>query len=830
MSCPFDLPRIGAGLPVAQALPQLRSALVEHSRLVVQAPPGTGKTTLVPPAVANLLADEAGAGTPGKVIVCAPRRLAVRSAADRLRFLAGQDSPKTARGLVGHRMRGDSSPGTAVEFVTPAVLVRMLLSAPDLPQVGAIVIDEVHERHLDTDIALAFSLELAELRPELRVILMSATLPSRQLAALMGNCPVVETPATLYPVATAYAPHPSRLALSRRARSGFYEHLAGLADRQVDRTGHSALVFVPGAREVEDVVARCHTRAFPLHGRLDRAAQQAAMTVGSEPRVVVATAVAESSLTVPGVRSVIDSGLSRVPRRDAGRGMQGLITVSSAKATAQQRAGRAGREGPGEVVRAYSAEDYRHFAEHADPEIATADLTQAALWLAVWGTPRGAGLPLISPPPQSAIDQACATLRRIGATDERDAATPLGHRLASLPLDPRLGRALVVAGRTAAAPLAALAAGERGDLARAQAPAADVKRLDKIAAHAADRGGDGDRGTHGKDRATAVARRAATDPAAAAGVAVALAFPERVARREGPGEYLLASGTRAAVPHGSGVPAGSWLAVGEVTRRGSAGAAGKAGATIRSAARLSEEDALAIVGVTETQEAEWSAGEVRTRSVRRAGAIELSRTPIAASASIAADAIAKAIEREGWGFFEPSAKARALLQRVAFLHHQLGSPWPDPERLDPHEWFAPEIDQLAHGATTEGIDLIAAINRILPWPEAARLAELAPERLEVPSGSHPKVDYSSGRPVVRVKLQECFGLAESPVLAGARVQFRLLSPAGRELAVTDDLDSFWSGPYQQVRAEMRGRYPKHPWPQDPWAAEATAKTKKGRRG
>ena len=718
----FDLRRIGQGLPVADTIGQLPTLLSGSRTLVVQAPPGTGKTTLVPPALANHVQ--------GKVLVTAPRRVAVRAAARRLAHLDGS----RIGDKIGFTVRGEHHPGSLVEFMTPGVLLRRLMSDPELTGVSAVAVDEVHERQLDTDLVLGMLLELVQLRDDLTVAAMSATLDVEKFAALM-DAPVLDTPAVTYPLTYEYAPHPGRAGNTRE----FLDHLAQLA------TGHTdaVLVFVPGVREVEYVVGRI-PGAVPLHGSLDAREQDAALSGGA--RVIVATSIAESSLTVPGVRVVVDSGLSRVPRRDATRDMTGLVTVSAAQSTVDQRAGRAGREGPGTVIRAYAQADYQQFRAHITPEIATSDLTQAALTLAVWGTPRGAGLPLADAPPIPALDSAETVLRGIGAVDGEGQATALGRQLAGMPVDPRLGRALVECGPAAAGVVAVLADSPRGDIARAQAPAREVARLRKLV-----RGGTGE-----------------TDP----GVVTALAFPGRVARRVG-GDYLLSSGTRAVLPGDLGLTGAEWLAVAEVTRSGGTSREGRAGATIRAAARLDEAQA-----------------------------------------------------REGPGMFRFSEAAQNLRDRLAYLHQQLGEPWPDVEAADPMSWLGPELDQVARGASISRVDMYPALQRLLPWPEAARLDELAPERLRVPSGNRHRVDYSGGRPVVSVKLQECFGLAASPELAGMPVLFHLLSPAGRPLAVTDDLASFWSGPYAQVRAEMRGRYPRHPWPEDPWSAPATARTKK----
>lgn len=789
----FDLRHIGTGLPVAETIDQLPGLLAQSGSGVIQAPPGTGKTTLVPPALAN--------HTGGKVLVTAPRRVAVRAAARRLAQLDGSRLGEH----VGFSVRGEHHQGSAVQFLTPGVLLRRLLNDPGLEGVTAVAIDEVHERQLDTDLILGMLIELRELRPDLQLVAMSATLDAQRYAELLGG-PVLDTPAVIHPLTIDYAPAEGRLGPRGTAWS-FLDHLARRAVTAVEKTGHSALVFVPGVREVERVCATArdlgNLAVLPLHGRLSSREQDTALSPGEGPRIVVATAIAESSLTVPGVRIVVDSGLSRVPRRDATRGMSGLVTVSAARSTVEQRAGRAGREGPGEVIRAFSEAEFRHLSPHITPEIKTSDLTQAALQLACWGTPRGAGLPLLDAPPETALRDAEATLRALGAVDESGAVTARGRRLAELPVSPPLGAVLLRFGPGAAEVAACLADNPRGDI------AAQIRQL---------------RGSRGFDREVARLKRLAargTGGAVDPGSAVATAFPGQVARLEDPDnrDYLLASGTRAQLPADLGLSGAAWLAIAEVSRSGSR-------AVIRAAARITESDALAAIGVETVLSASFRGGKLRGREIRRAGAIELSATPVKVPAEQAAAALADGIRQQGLSMFTFSDKAESLRQRLIFLHHQLGDPWPDPSATDPQQWLGPELQAMAQGTPANRVDLFPALQRLLPWPEATRLAELAPARLQVPSGNTHRVDYSSGRPVVAVKLQECFGLESSPELAGAPVQFHLLSPAGRPLAVTDDLASFWSGPYTQVRAEMRGRYPKHPWPEDPWSAKATARTKR----
>lgn len=733
----FDLEKIGAGLPVSGILAELHDA---HSA-VIQAPPGTGKTTLVPPAVFNAVG--------GRVVVVAPRRVAVRAAAARLRALSGLP--------VGFAVRGASQPSDLVEFVTPGVLLRRLLQDPFLEGVSAVVVDEVHERGLDTDLVLGMLIELSSVRDDLALFAMSATLDAARFSELLGGVPVLETPAVLHPLDISYQSIPGRLEGTR----SFYAALARLAESHVG--SHSVLVFVPGAREVAWVCEEID--AYPLHGRLSLAEQDAALYTDA-PRVIVATNVAESSITVSGVRTVIDSGLAREPRYDRARGMTGLVTASISRSSADQRSGRAGREGPGRVIRAYSSSEYEAFKSFTTPEIQSADLTQAVLFLKCWGS---LDVPLLDPMPAASVEDALATLRTLGADDPQ-----VARSLALLPVAPRLGRALLETGD--ARTVAALADQPSGDIARIQPPAREAKRLS----------GSG-----------------AVQP----GLTTAFAYPEWVARQVAGNEFQLASGTRATL----GFPdlGSEWIACAAVSRT-------KSGGVIRAAAALSQEDALRVVPVVEETSALVEGTRVKGRRVRRAGAIELSSTPVALSPLEIEEALTNAVRAQGFGILHTSEGFVALRDRLAFLHAQLGAPWPDvsDESLT-RTWSG--------SSATVGADFLKAL---LPWPEAARLDELAPERLKVPSGRSHALHYDSGRPVCRVKLQECFGLAESPVFCEVRVQFHLLSPAGRPLAVTDDLASFWNGPYRGVRAEMRGRYPKHPWPEDPWSAPATALTKR----
>ncbi|WP_426995704.1 ATP-dependent helicase HrpB [Pseudarthrobacter sp. N5] len=862
----FDLEAIGAGLVFAGSLGKLAAALRAGGpagTAVVQAPPGTGKTTLVPPLLANIAAATTARKIGPRVIVTQPRRVAARSAARRLAALDGSGLGDR----IGYTVRGERQAGanTLIEFVTPGILLRRLLADPGLEATDAVILDEVHERGLETDLLLGMLAEVRQLRTDFTLVAMSATLDAPRFAALIGThdgggpAPVVDCPSALYPLDVSWAPAAMPRLDGRGVTRAFLDHVADTAAAAHDEARATdpaidALVFLPGTWEVAYVAARLRggsgTEVLELHGQAGPAAQDRAVS-GREPggtaRIIVSTALAESSLTVPGVRLVIDSGLSREPRRDAARGMTGLVTVSCSRASAEQRAGRAARQGPGRVVRCYDQKAFGAAPAHRTPEITVADLTGAALVLACWGAPGGRGLALPDAPPQAAMAEAVEVLRELGAVDVDGHATDLGRALARVPADPRLARALLdgaaVVGQRLAAEAVALVSGDK------RAPGADLARL--LTTLRAGKDPAAGRWTEDVRRMETIARQERSGvvpfpiavPVAAAeavGFVVALAFPDRVARRvhgQGPERYLLASGTQAGLPAGSPLSGHEWLAVAEVSRAQGRDAAGT-GAAIRSAAPLTDDTAEAAARhlLAEVVEARFSQGRVTARRERRLGAIVLSSTPVRPSADEGRPAVARALEKEGLELIGWSTAADALRRRLALLHRELGEPWPDVaelallSRLD--EWLAPELEALAGGAATNGIDLADPLRRLLPWPDATRLGELAPERLEVPSGSRVAIDYpevgdDSGRPVVAVKLQECFGWAQTPRLVNGRVPvlFHLLSPARRPLAVTDDLASFWSGPYAQVRTEMRGRYPKHPWPEDPWTAPATARTK-----
>ncbi len=861
-------------LPVRHAVPELLSALDRRGTAVLSAPPGTGKTTLVPLALAGLI----GEGPRRRVLVAEPRRMAVRAAARRMAWLLGEE----VGGAVGFSVRGErrTGPATRVEVVTTGILLQRLQRDPELAGVDVVLLDECHERHLDADTAMAFLVDVrATLRPELKLIAASATSDAAAWADLLtvldgtGPAPVVRSKGEGHGCRVYFAAPPSgiRPAHGTWVDPALLRHVAATVRLALERHEGDVLCFLPGTGEIArtaGLLADVDAEVLQLHGRAPAAVQDAVLR-GTEPggrrRVVLATSVAESSLTVPGVRVVVDSGLAREPRTDHARGLGSLATVTVSEATATQRLGRAGREAPGSVYRCWAEANDGGRPRFPSPEIKVADLADFALRVACWGDPAATGLALLDPPPAGAMAAARSVLESIGAVDAGGRATDRGVRMSRLGLHPRLGRALLdgaaEVGVRRAAEVVALLSEEPpreygDDLAAAWRAArrgadgygarwkAEARRLERSAADAL---GKGDAAAGGAaadalgrgDAAGGVAAGArggadaATGGAAAgfgddgvAGLVTALAFPERVARAREQGGYLMVSGSGARLAEGSGLRATPWLAVAVADRT-----ARDATARVRLAAVVDEEMARRAAGHLRStgEEVRWEDGDVVARSVDRLGAVELTVRPLGARAepALVREALLDGLRREGLGLLRWSREAGELRERLAFLHRELGDPWPDVadgalvERAG--EWLEPELSRAARRADLGRIDAGEALRRLLPWAsgEAGRLGELAPERIEVPSGSRIRVEYGGERPVLAVKLQEMFGLAQTPRVAGVPVLVHLLSPAGRPAAVTADLASFWRDGYRSVRAELRGRYPKHPWPEDPSTAEPT---------
>lgn len=832
-------------LPVRHAVPELLAALDRRGTAVLSAPPGTGKTTLVPLALAGLI----GEGPRRRVLVAEPRRMAVRAAARRMAWLLGED----VGGTVGFSVRGErrTSPATRVEVVTTGILLQRLQRDPELAGVDVVLLDECHERHLDADTAMAFLVDVrATLRPELKLIAASATSDAAAWADLLtvldggGPAPVVWSKGEGHGCRVFFATPPAgvRPAHGTWVDPALLRHVAATVRLAMERHEGDVLCFLPGTGEIArtaGMLAGVDAEVLQLHGRAPAAVQDAVLR-GTEPggrrRVVLATSVAESSLTVPGVRIVVDSGLAREPRTDHARGLGSLATVTVSEATATQRLGRAGREDFGFVYRCWAEASDGGRPRFPSPEIKVADLADFALRAACWGDPTAEGLALLDAPPAGAMAAARSVLGSIGAVDPAGRATERGVRMSRLGLHPRLGRALLdgareVGARRAAEVVALLSeepprdygddlaaawrAARRGSDGYGARWKAEARRLERSAAESADGGGAGAGSPVGED--------------AVAGLVTALAFPERVARAREQGGYLMVSGSGARLAEGSALRATPWLAVAVADRT-----ARDATARVRLAAVLDEDMARRAAGHLRStgEEVHWEDGDVVARSVDRLGAVELTVRPLGSGAEpvLVREALLDGLRREGLGLLRWSREAGELRERLAFLHGELGEPWPDmaDESLVDRagEWLEPELSRAARRADLGRIDAGEALRRLLPWAsgEAGRLGELAPERIEVPSGSRIRVEYGGGRPVLSVKLQELFGLAETPRVAGVPVLVHLLSPAGRPAAVTADLASFWRDGYRAVRAELRGRYPKHPWPEDPSTAEPTRHT------
>jgi ATP-dependent helicase HrpB len=869
-------------LPVRGVLPAVMSALAAAGAAVLVAPPGTGKTTLVPlvlaglidpvtarprpagPAVAGTVAGAVAGAVVGavagtrvmRVVVTEPRRLAARAAAARIAALLGERVGER----VGLTVRGESrtGPATRIEVVTTGVLVQRLHRDPELPGIAAIMLDECHERQLETDLALAFAVDVrAALRPDLLLLATSASVESARIATALGQAcpaPVIEADGALHDVRIVWCPPPAGItpASGLRVDPRLLDHVAAVVRRALTETAGDVLAFLPGAGEIEAVTRRLHglpdVRILPLHGRLSTAAQDAALRpIAGHRRVVLTTAVAESSLTVPGVRVVVDAGLSRVPRTDLARGLGSLVTVRASRAAATQRAGRAGRVAPGAAYRCWPASEHDRRPAWPEPEVATADLTAFALHLACWGAPGGQGLALLDPPPPAALEVAAATLRDLGAVDGAGRVTDRGRALASIGAHPRLARALldgaaVVGARRAAEVVALLS--DDGPLTgiddlgatlrslragRDRAPSARWRQETQRLLRAAGAGsGPSRRLPHGPphDPSAGPPHDPPLDPPdhlpddLAAATVVGLAFPERLARLRRPDgrTYLMASGTAAELSDGSPLTGAPWLAVAVADR-----APGRRDARIRAAVPADEATARAIGEplLARGPQVRWADGDVRARDVERLGAIVLTERPLPLpDPALVAKAVAEGLRQEGLGLLRWTATAVQLRRRLAACHAGLGPPWP---AMDDATLLARlDLSTARSRSGLQRLDVAAALRGMLGWQLAARLDDVAPERIEVPTGSRIAVDYTDPHaPALPVKVQEVFGWTAAPQVTGRPLRLRLLSPAGQPVAVTSDLESFWRNGYPAVRAQLRGRYQRHPWPEDPRTAPPT---------
>ncbi len=797
-------------LPIAEVLDDIAGG---GPTVIVEAPPGAGKTTRVPPR----LLDEVD----GRVVVLEPRRVAARAAARRM----ASEAHGNVGELVGVTTRDDrrTSRATRIEVVTEGVLVNRLLRDASLDGVGAVVLDEFHERSLDADLALAFTREVQQvLRPDLRIVVMSATLDQSTLARILPDATVVSSAGRLHDVEVRWWPRTGADALAA--------DVAAAVDEALATTTGSILVFVPGWREIRDSIAAIHappdTDVVALHGSMTAQEQDAALAPPRPGRrhVVVATDVAESSLTVPGIAAVVDSGLARQPQLDPHTGLTRLVTVLTSEASARQRAGRAGRLGPGLAIRLGAGTQRR--PAHATPAIRQVDLTGMALQVAAWGTPLDdvMSLTLVDAPPPTSWDAAIATLQDLDALED-DVITDHGRELLRVPADPRVAKVLVTAVAHGQLPAAAdaMAALTEVDPLRSAREVDLERRVGRQSGPSARR--------HRRESARlarSVTPVAESDQAApvSLGALVATGFPRRLAMRRRRGRYTLSSGRGARLSSHDPLATEEFLVALDLHDHGD-------DARIHLAAALDRDEVMTLLAgrITTTTSARWDPErcDVVAETIRSLGAIILDRSPADVALTQRHVALAEGIRDRGLGVLPIDRDLRRWLARCEWLRTQGAEDWPhmDDQSLlaDLDDWLVPFMGSAARMADLRSVPVKAALHHRLGRARMAQLAREAPERVTVPSGRSVAIDWGDERgPAIRVKLQEMFGTDTTPSVAGHPLVLVLESPAQRPLQITRDLATFWREGYAGVRAENRGRYPRHPWPEDPMSATPTRRT------
>ena len=813
-------------LPIDAVLDDLTSALARSSTAVLVAPPGAGKTTRVP--LALLDADWAKGK---KIIVLEPRRIAARAAAERMAQTLGQKVGET----VGYRVRFGSkvSRATRIEVVTEGIFTRQILDDPELNGVAAVLFDEFHERSLDADLGLALARDAQTgLREDLRILVMSATLDGARVAKLLGDCAVIESEGRAFPVDTRY--------LSRKPDVPIERQMADAIATALRADAGSVLAFLPGAAEIRrtqnflsERVSDPNTEIVPLFGALDAGVQDRAISPApkGQRKVVLATSIAETSLTIEGVRIVVDSGMARVPRYEPDIGLTRLETIRASRAAVDQRRGRAGRTEPGVCYRLWDEPQTASLEAYTRPEILSADLSSLVLDLAHWGASDPSTLAFLDPPPVPSLTEARNLLRELNALDDAGRITPEGNSLRALALPPRLARMIVDSHRLGSGDEAALIAAiltERG----LGGDSADLDaRLDNF------RRDRSQRAQSARQLAERWAKQVAasepfdvTDRSLSTGLMLALAFPDRVARNRGNGSFVLANGRGASVEQTSALVKSPYIAVAELTGTAANGrillAAPITQAEIEQqfADHIQTDDEITF---------DRAAMALRARRKKKLHAITLSEqtmavSPFAETARVLADGlVAAGIERLPW-----SKALKQWRDRVMFLRAASPEDWPDlsdtalaETRAD---WLVPALFDKTSLSSFSAGDLSDALMNLLPWDARAKLDREAPTHFEAPTGTSLPIDYEAEQgPTIAVRLQELFGLNVHPSIAKGRIPLvlELLSPAHRPVQVTRDLPGFWRGSYAAVRSDLRGRYPRHPWPEDPASAPPTRRVK-----
>ncbi|HCA81329.1 MAG TPA: ATP-dependent helicase HrpB [Bacteroidetes bacterium] len=821
--------------PVEEILPALNGALAASRCAVLSAPPGAGKTTRIPLAILD---------SPwlrgAKIVMLEPRRLAARRAAAYMSQMLAERVGQT----VGYRIRGDAAVGnrTRVEVVTEGILTRMLHANPELPGIGLVIFDEFHERSIHADLGLAFTLDVQKhLRSDLRVLVMSATLDGVGVAKLLGDAPVIKSDGRAFPVETKYAGFTSDKPLEVRVTDAVVRALAsGEGD---------VLVFLPGMREIRRVEEKLLSQSLEditvhmLHGDLSPAVQEAALgpAPAGKRKVILSTSIAETSLTIDEVRIVVDSGLARAARFDPRRGMSGLVTIPVSHAVADQRCGRAGRQAPGTCYRLWTESEHANLPQYPVPEIRTSDLAHVALDLAQWGDPAGKGLAFLDPPAEAHLAQAQMVLRNLGATRDDGVLTSHGRLMAGLPIHPRLAH-MILRGKdlgqgAGACELAALLE-EREVL--GGGPNQDANLASRIEEFRRGKGmtsGVSDRVASQRKRLMEMMEiRGEGGDTSNTGLLLALAYPERIARRraERSGSYQLSGGTVAVLPAGSQLARSEFLTIADVDAGG-----GDARIYLAAPVTKSELETAFEPEITTEKEVTWSIADakVKARRLRKLGAVILDEQPLEPEGEEISRALIDGIRRTGLHCLPWEKETERFRARVQWARRAApdlsGLPDLSDEALSnsPEQWLTPFVEGIWKLEQLQWLNLFEILRSLLTLQQLRDLDRLAPSHLQVPSGSRIALDYTqSGHPSLSVKLQELFGLVETPRVGGGKipVTIQLLSPAARPLAVTQDLRSFWQNVYPEIRKQLRARYPKHPWPENPMSAIPTRRTIKRR--